>query len=227
MCKLFSCKTHTSFVLSQRDSSGEVWNGKVKLENLSHFAGSFPQHSPLTTALKLCYCVISWEVEYDLPKVKHWSIYSVSQRWNNLQRAVNPRPDWHTPDLEPPPNTHETYCYYVSQRRSMFWSYTDPSTMYKVKSISTWPNEPWQIIDLRLSKTSILCHSGDGAQMAWLLIFWASHMEDLSFWPLIWESSSGANFKHCHNKRRHFNDDVTHLILQPNRFEAFIIMQQQ
>lgn len=87
---------------------------------------------------------------------------------------------------------------------SILWSQTihNPTTTCNVHSISTWPNDAWQAIDLRLSKTSMLPRVGEGT---WVSIFFFFKLVRREFIMLafntVWGVNSGANLKECHCKK--------------------------
>lgn len=179
VCKLFRRKTHTGLVPSPRDFSWEVWNGKretgrIYLTSPGHFLNIHLGHGATDHSFEIMLSDPEGQTTTPHPKVKQWSVLYILcfTKMKNLRRAVNPRPGWYPPDLEPPQYTHET-CIVSMHRRDALQSQAiqTPTTTCKVNNISTWTNDAWWTIDLRLSKTSILPHGGDGAQVTWVLIF--------------------------------------------------------
>lgn len=92
--------------------------------------------------------------------------FSILQRWKTSRGQLIQDPSDIPPDLVPPQNAREAGDVSMHHRDTVRSPPPQtPRQRAKVNSISTWANEAWQAIDLSLSKTSILAHSGAGAQV--------------------------------------------------------------
>lgn len=105
VCKLFSCKTRTSLVLSQGDFSWEVWNEnwRIYLTLPGHFLNIHLGHGATDHSFE----IMAWYPEghkTTFPRSSSEVYILCLTKMKNLQRAVNPRPQWYPPDLEPPQN---------------------------------------------------------------------------------------------------------------------------